>query len=193
MDGRSSMCGGGSSNPIKNLYEDVKGTVEGAVEDTKEFVEAPRKKTKKFFKSNAAEDIVEGAIGLTLNPMGYSASKASEKAGFETELLFDPMGSAAGELAEANIDKPKAEAQQMAKDAAEARIAQQAQINRLNRRRRQEEATSEAGKRLRRGRALQERRRAARSKRGRAGTILTSELGRVGGLDSDNRKTILGS
>lgn len=129
----------------------------------------------------------EKAIEYGVNPIGAGLGDAFTLAtGKNADLLFNPLGSSAGEVGETFVDKPKAikEAEeQAARQAEDLRNRTKAE---LEGRQAQEKAESEASKRLSRARRAQTSRRGGT---GRSSTILTNKLG---GSASQGRKTLLG-
>ena len=129
----------------------------------------------------------EKAIEYGINPTGALMSDAfTGITGKNAELLFNPLGSAAGEVGETFVDKPKAIKEAEKQAAAQAEDLRNKTKAELEGRQAQEKAESEASKRLSRARRAQTSRRGGT---GRSSTILTNKLG---GSASQGRKTLLG-
>lgn len=147
---------------------------------------AIKKTTKKV--TGSAEGALK-ALSWVYNPYGNLAKTGAKKAGAndiaEISTPYSKPTSALGKKMiddpkQARIDGDKFEQQQIEANAA--------QLKKIEGRKAQSDAESEAGKDLERKRKKQKRR---RSSQGRQGTILTENLGGAGGEDS-TRKTLLG-
>ena len=156
------MSGGNPFAGVKKAIKKAKETVEGATEAALTFTTG-------------------GALGQG----SYAFDKLTGK---KTGAAFNTFATAGKEAAEKLIDQPKAAKEAFKRAAAEAKSMQEAQLKKLEKRRAQEGAESAASDELLRRRARQRRRSGGT---GRDSTILTQDLGSVGG-SSGGRKNLLG-
>lgn len=156
------MSGGGSV--IKSIVRDVKNV------------------------TKSAESAVKVA-GAVFNPYGTALEGGTKfLTGKKSSGIFRSMTAAGAQAGESLVDKPKAAKEAFKRASAEAKSMQEAQLKKIEKRKAQEGAESAASDELLRRRARQ-RRRAGGT--GRESTILSADLGNVGG-STGGRKNLLG-
>lgn len=131
---------------------------------------------------------VEDAIKVAFNPVSAATSFGSKKVGVKADALIDPTTTLAANAGEKFIDQPKAAKAEGKRIAAQAAEQQRQTLAELEGRKNQEDAESNAAKTLERARARQRR----RNQNKQRSTVLTDNLGGVGGSDNQGRKDLLG-
>lgn len=155
---------GGSSSPTRVIKKEVD-------------------KIKEDIKNKPAES----ATKFVANPFGEIASRTFTAAtGKKADALFNPVGTALGNVAEKYVDDPKLQAKEFKAQQAKAAAEQQASINEFNRNKAQSDAEAAASDKLISDISAQKRRKA---KAGREATILSQKLGES---DATGRKSLLG-
>lgn len=187
--GAKAAATGGASELIKPAKK-------GASELFKPAKKAGKKIKDQYNRTSAAD--IGKYMAAVANPVGGLLSEGADRAGYkDLSKVFSGTGAVNEYVGGKYIDLPKAEKAAAKRADAANRVAQQRQLARMKRGREIQEGREDASESLRRGRRKQDKRRAsAKSKAsGRGGrkgsTLLTSNLGEVGGEES-GRKTILG-